>query len=66
VFAKPYVNPPLIMGINSRVATVNKCNIRATDVTTTGMNVSIYQVLGADLASGTYVVDVSLVGWKKA
>lgn len=63
-FDKPYVNAPEVIGVVSVDATLNKVNVTATDVTKTGMNVNIYQVLSADLASATYVVEVSYVGWK--
>lgn len=65
VFEKPYVNIPLVTGINCRSAAALKSTIRATSVTKVGMDVKMYQVLQADVASATYVVDVTLVGWKQ-
>ena len=64
VFDKAFVNIPEVIGVLSTDATLVKVNVAATDVTKTGMNVKIYQVLEADLASDSYVVDVIYTGQK--
>jgi hypothetical protein len=65
-FDNEYVNIPEILGVVCTDAAAIKANFAATDITTTGMNVSAYQVLAADLVTGSYVVEVTLEGWKKA
>jgi len=64
VFDKEYVNIPEIIGVVCTDVAALKGNVAATDITKTGMNVKIYQVLAADVVTGSYVVEVSLVGWK--
>ena len=66
VFADAFVNIPEIIGVITLDTAAGKANFFVTDVTTTGMNVKSYQVLAADLASATYVVEVTMVGWKTA
>ena len=64
VFDKAFVNIPEVVGVVCVDAAVVKGNISCDTVTATGMNVRLYQVLAADVASATYVVEVILVGWK--
>lgn len=64
VFDKAFVNIPEVIGVICTAAAVVKGNISCDTVTATGMNVRIYQVLAADVASATYTVEVTLVGWK--
>lgn len=65
-FDNEYVNIPDIIGVVCTDANAVKANFSATDITATGMNVNAYQVLAADLVTATYLVEVTLVGWKKA
>lgn len=66
VFENPYVEIPEIIGVVCVDAAGVKGKWSATDVTKVGMNVNSYKVLDADVAAGTYVVEVTLVGWKAA
>ena len=63
-FEKAFVNAPKIVGVTTKVAGLRKAMLSVDSVTTTGMNVNVFQVATADVASGTYNVDVALVGWK--
>lgn len=63
VFDKPFVKPPTVFGINAPVAGTEKGVLSATDITTVGMNVNIYQIALGDLATADHQVTVSLVGW---
>ena len=64
VFEKAFVETPEVIGVVSVDADLVKVNVSATDVTKTGMNVNIYQVLAADLATGSYSVEVIYTGQK--
>jgi len=66
VFDKAFVAIPEVIGVVCTDVDVIKGNIAATDVTKTGMNVKIYQVLAGDVASASYTVEVTLVGTKVA
>jgi hypothetical protein len=65
VFAKAFVNAPEIIGIVNVDGLASECALSVDSVTTTGMEVNIYQSLAANL-TGTPepVVEISLVGWK--
>lgn len=63
-FDKAFVNAPKIVGVTSKVTGLRKAILSVDSVTTTGMNVNVFQVGAGDVTSGTYVVDVALVGWK--
>jgi len=64
-FEKAFVNAPKIIGVTSKALALRKAAmLSATAVTTTGMNVNVFQKEAADVANGTYDVDVTLVGWK--
>ncbi len=64
VFDKPFVQIPEVIGVVSVDPLLVKIFVSATAVTTTGMDVNIYQILAAELGSGSFVVEVTLVGWK--
>ena len=61
-FDKAFVSAPDVIGVVCTDAAAVKANFAATDITTTGMNVRAYQVLAADLVTGDYDVEVTLVG----
>ena len=63
VFDKPFVEIPEIIGAVCTDAGVIKGSVSATDITKTGFNANIYQVLSGDVSSDTYSVEVSYVGW---
>lgn len=63
-FDKSFVNAPEVIGVTSVDAAVVKGVLSVDTVTATGMNVNIHQYLTAEVASGTYTVEVTLVGWK--
>ena len=50
VFDKPFVNIPKILGVVCTDDDVIKGSVSATNVTITGMDVNIYQVLSGDVA----------------
>ena len=64
VFDKPFVEIPNVLGVVSVDDAVIKGTVSATNVTKTGMDVNIYQVLAGDVASATYTIDVNLIGWQ--
>ena len=66
LFDKPYVEIPDIVGVVCTDAAGVKANFAATDITKIGMNVRSYQVLAADLVTGSYIVDVVVNGWTAA
>jgi len=66
VFDKSFVNIPDIIGVVCTDLGAIKGNYAATAITKTGMNVSIYQVLTADVATASYTVEVTYTGQKAA
>ncbi|MCP3683428.1 MAG: hypothetical protein GY861_12140 [bacterium] len=66
VFEKPFVNIPDVIGVVCTDVAGIKANFTADTISKTGMNVKAYQVLAADLVTGSYDVEVSLVGWVAA
>lgn len=62
VFAKPFVNPPLVLGVTVEVVDAAQAIASCTEVTTTGCNVNLHQVI--ELPAATYIVNAKIVGWK--
>ena len=63
-FDKAFVAAPKIIGVTGKTTALRKGILSADSVTPTGMNVNIFQINSGDVASGTHVVQVALVGWK--
>ena len=66
-FDKPFVNiPKVIGGAHCTDLAALESTMLVTDITKTTIDVSMYQVLEANLVTGTYVVEVDVVGWVAA
>ena len=64
-FDKAFVAAPKLLGAPSgKTAALRKGILSVDSITATGMNVNIFQINSGDVASGTHVVQVALVGWK--
>jgi hypothetical protein len=63
-FDKAFVSAPKILGVNGVSIDLAKANLSISTLTASGMYVNIYRYALADLANGSYGVEVNLVGWK--
>jgi len=67
-FDKAFVNTPQVIGgpFYTEGDELLKGNMQITALSTAAMTISVYQVLEADVASGTYNIKVNLVGLQVA
>jgi hypothetical protein len=65
-FVDSFVGVPDVIGVVCVDSAAIKANVGCVAVNATGLTVSMYQVLAADLITGNYNVDVTVVGWKAA
>jgi hypothetical protein len=63
-FEKAFVQAPVLLAVSAKTIGLRKAILSVDTITTTGMNVNVFQINSDDVATGDHVVDVTLVGWK--